>query len=141
MMHAIEKIRFASKMSDEVRSAIEPHLARWAFLIPGWCHELTVKWDDNDTSAALCIEVYYEYRNADLVVLPNFLSHAEYRETQVVHELMHLAVAPLTKAAESTRDALVEQVPDVEEWAAESLRQGEEATVCDLTAFVLARLA
>lgn len=140
-MSAGPKLRFTPGVPDEVREAIEPHLLGWAFLIPGWCHELVVKWDDDDTGSALAVEVFYEYRNADLIVLPNFLSRADDREQRVVHELQHLSVAPLVAVAQAMRDALVGQVPDVKEWADELLRQGEEATVCDITAFVLERLA
>jgi hypothetical protein len=138
---ALEKIRYASDLSPEVRAAIDPHLAKWAFLIPGWCHGVDVRWDDDDTTGALVVTVHYEYRDADLIVLPNFLTHLEHRQRQLVHELMHLLLAPLTAVAEALRDALVKQVPEMETWANEQLRQGEEATTCDLAELVMRRLA
>lgn len=140
-MHAVEKLRFSRMLSPEVRDAVEPHLTKWAFLIPGWCHEINVIWNDGDGDGALSINVYYEYRNADLAVLANFLTKPEYREGHVVHELLHLSLAPLTQTAQALRDALAEKVPDVEPWATEQIRQGEEATTCDLAALVLERLA
>jgi hypothetical protein len=139
--HALERIRFSPNVASEVRAAIEPHLVKWAFLIPAWCHELTVKWDDDDTSSALCVKVFYEYRSADLIVLPNFLTSPAARERDVVHELLHLSLAPLTIVCEAMRDALVKQAPDVEEWANEMLRHGEEATTCDLTELAVRRFA
>lgn len=140
-MHTPSKLQFAPSVETEVRSAIEPLLVKWAFLIPAWCHELAIRWDDEDTDGALRIEVHHEYRDADLFVLPNFLTTPENRERQVVHELLHLSLAPLTQVAEAMRDALVKKAPGVEEWANEMLRQGEEATTCDLTELALRRLA
>lgn len=140
-MDTPSKLQFGPSVATEVRSAIEPLLVRWAFLIPNWCHEIDIRWDDENPDGALRIEVYYEYRDADLFILPNFLTTPENRERQLVHELFHLSLAPLTKVAEAMRDALVKKAPDVEEWANEMLRQGEEATTCDLTELALRRLA
>lgn len=140
-MHAVEKIRFSRMLSPEVRSVIEPHLAKWAFLIPGWCHEVTIIWDDDDDDGALRINVFYEYRTADIAVLANFMTKPEYREGHVVHELLHLSLAPLTQTAQALRDALTKKIPDVEDWATEMIRQGEEASTCDLTALVIGQLA
>lgn len=141
MTHAVEKIRFSPRVPAEVRATIEPLLVKWAFLIPGWCHAIDVQWDDDDTDGALRISVHYEYRDADLFVIPNFLTGVDHRDRHVVHELMHVFTAPLTAVAQALRDALVHKVPELEEWANEQLRQGEEATVCDLTALVMERLA
>lgn len=134
------RIRFAQSMPSEVRAALGGLLGKWAGLVPTWCHELNVRWNDRDADeGALSVTVYHEYRNADLDVHANFLTNAEHREEQLVHELMHLSLAPLTAVAEAMRDALVQQAPDVEAWANEMLRQGEEATTCDLAELVLRR--
>ena len=135
------RIHYTKEVPDEVRAIFSPLLTRWGFLVPTWCHSIDIHWDDQDDSGALRVGTHYEYREADIYVLANFLTTPENREQQVVHELMHLSLAPLTKVAESLRDALVKKAPDVEEWANEQFRQGEEATVCDLTALVMERIA
>jgi hypothetical protein len=141
-MEDLSKLRFSPNVAPEVREAIEPHLVKWAFLIPGWCHELNVAWNDRDTEhGALSISVFYEYRNADLDVHANFLTQPAHREQSVVHELLHLSLAPITQVAETLRDALVAEVSALEPWATEMIRQGEESTTCDLTRLVVGRLA
>jgi hypothetical protein len=135
------RIRFRADLPEEARAAIEPYLAKWAVLIPGWCHGVDIHWDDEDTEGGLRVSTHYEYREADIYVLPNFLSNTEHRERHVVHELVHLSLAPLTKVAQAMRDALVRKSPVLEEWANEQLRHGEEATTCDLTEMVLRRVA
>lgn len=132
------RIVYRADVPVEVREAIAPYLTRWASLVPRWCHDLTVVWNDRDTeSGALSVAVYYEYRNADIEILANFLTNPDDRERQVVHELMHLQLAPLVSTSEALRDAVVKQVPEMKSWANEQLRQSEEATTCDLTELVL----
>lgn len=133
------RVRYTTDVPAEVRSAIEPHLERWAFLIPAWCRELCVRWDDDDPDSAVRIKVRYEYREADMYVCAVFLSESTEREITVVHELSHLSLAPLTAVVVGLRNALVAETPDVETWADEMIRQGEEATVCDLTRLVMER--
>jgi hypothetical protein len=139
--HALERIRFSPNVAAEVRAAIEPHLVKWAFLIPAWCREVCVRWDDEDPDSACRIRARYEYREADLYVCAVFLSEPEERERIVVHELSHLTLAPFVSVLHAMRDVLVAKAPDVEAWADEMLRLGEEASTCDLTALVMERLA
>jgi hypothetical protein len=134
------RFRFRPNTPNEVVGAIASHLERWAFLVPAWCREVNIVWNDREAdTGALSVAVYYEYRNADIEVLPNFLTNSEGRERHVVHELIHLSLSPLTTTAEAMRDALVKKVPDVEDWATEMIRQGEESVTCDLAALMLDR--
>lgn len=134
------RFRYDASLPADLRAIVEPHLMRWADLAPAWCHEVCVRWDDDDTEAAIRVDVSYEYRNADLYVLANFLSKPTERDQHIVHELMHLSLAPLTAVAEAMRDALVTHAPDVKAWADEMLRQGEESTTCDLTHLLMGKL-
>lgn len=132
------RIRFTTGTPAEARSAIEPYLSKWLGLVPTWCHELVISWKDDDTDGALSVVPLYDYRRAEIDVLPNFLtSPEECREQDSVHELMHVPLAPLMAVVEGLRDALVKQAPEMETWANEMIRQGEEATVCDLTQLVM----
>jgi hypothetical protein len=134
------KIRFTPGISDEVRAAVEPHLMKWAFLIPAWCHEVNVTWRDDDPAGALNIVVHYEYRRADINVLPNFLSCPERRERNVVHELLHIITEPMRNTARDLRDVVAKGHPDVLGWADEMIRHSDESITCDLAALVLERL-
>jgi len=121
----------------EARAAIEPHLVQWAFLIPAWCHRVNVVWTDDDANGALKVQVHYEYRRADLHVLPNFLSATAHREEQVIHELLHIATEPMRNTCHDLRDALVAQIPALAGWADELMRHSEESVVCDLAAAIV----
>ncbi|MEO7367531.1 MAG: hypothetical protein ABIZ36_06215 [Gemmatimonadaceae bacterium] len=135
------RILFTSGMSEEVRFAIEPHIRKWAFLVPAWCEEVNVTWQDDDTDGALNVEVFYEYRRADLNVLPNFLTGERCRERNVVHELLHIITAPLANTCQAMREAVKKHAPDIEDWATEIIRQSDEAVTCDLTNLVMNSLA
>jgi hypothetical protein len=133
----MEKIYFTAGISDEVRTAVEPHLKKWAWLIPAWCHEVNVTWRDDDTNGALNVDVHYEYRRADIQVLPNFLSCVERREANVVHELLHIVTHPLVNTARDIRDRLDKANPTLADWANEMIRHSDESVTCDLTALVM----
>lgn len=128
------KIAFTPGMSDEVRAAIEPHLRKWGFLIPGWCRELNVTWKDDDDRGALNILVHYEYRRADMNVLANFMSITHRREQNVVHELLHIVTAPLCNTMQDFRNALK---PELVPWADEMIRHSSESVTCDLQAMTM----
>lgn len=134
------KIRFTPGISDEVRAAVEPHLVKWAFLIAGWCHEVNVTWKDDDPNGCLNIVVHYEYRRADINVLPNFLSIPHRREQNVVHELLHIVTEPMQNTARDLRDVVGKQHPDVLAWAEEMIRHSTESVTCDLATLVMGHL-
>lgn len=132
-----DKIRFAPSVSPEVRNAIEPHIVRWAFLVPAWCQEVDVHWDDGDSGGSLRMDTSYEYRRADLFVLPNFLScEPDHRETDVVHELLHIVTAPIDRVAQDFRDVLVKDNKSLKPFADEMIRRAIESVTCDLTQLI-----
>lgn len=135
------EITYTAGISTEVRAAIEPHLAKWAHIIPAWCHEVTVTWEDDELDGALDITVHSEYRRADLRVLPNFLSCVERREQAVVHELLHIMTEPMRNVARDLRDVVARDHPALKEWAEEVIRHSNESVTCDLTALVMAHCA
>jgi hypothetical protein len=124
----MNKIHFAPDTSEEVRAAIEPHLLKWSFLIPAWCSEVNVTWRDDDLDGALSVIVHYEYRRADISVLPNFLSSPHRRERNVVHELLHIVLGPMLNTERDLRNALGKDRPDVHSWAEEMIRHSNDDT-------------
>lgn len=121
------RIRYTPGLPDEVRSAVAPHLERWAFLIPSWCHELNV---------------IYEYRRADLTVLPNFISCLpDRRARDVVHELLHIIIEPMQRVAKDLRERLVAECPPLGAWSSEAIRFADESVTVDLTEMVLSLAA
>lgn len=139
----MKRIRITPGLPVEVFDAINPHLQRWALLVPSWCREVNILWDDADDNGALCIKVHYEYRRADLTVLPNFLSMSEpgRREVAVIHELLHIVTEPMINTARDLRDTLVKAHPEMETWADEMIRHSNESVTCDLTEMVHGHMA
>lgn len=87
----------------EIRSAIEPHLTKWTGILPGWCAEILVRWNDTRTDSALRTDVRVEYRDAIIEVCPGWLEMPEAnRELCVVHELCHVIAGPLVNFARDT---------------------------------------
>jgi hypothetical protein len=139
-MTRTSKINFTPGTSDEVRAAIEPHLLKWEFLIPAWCHEVNVTWKDDDLNGALNIVVHYEYRRADVTICPNFMSIPHRRERNVVHELLHIVTHPIVNTARDIRDRIDKTNPSLADWANEMIRHSDESVACDLTAVLMGRL-
>lgn len=129
-------INITPGVPDEVQQALIPHLNKWLFLVPSWCHELCVCWGGYDTDAALSITVHCEYRRADLFVHPDFLSNHERREAQVIHELMHITTEPMAKTIRDLRVLALEKNHDLRPLIDEQIRMAIESVTCDLTALV-----
>lgn len=117
---------------EEVQKAISPYLTAWSPIIPGWCREIIVVWNDNDTEGALSMRANYEYRRGELTIHPNFISHPERREQAVVHEFIHVLLEPFSNTLTDIKDALLKERPDLKTWVEEQIRYSEESTVCDI---------
>lgn len=80
----------------EVRRALSPILHKWLWLVPAWCRELHVSFensDDADCPASLAAQP--EYRQVHLYIHQGWLlEDDEAREFQIIHELCHVLLAP-----------------------------------------------
>jgi hypothetical protein len=107
------------RLFDEVPDFVKPELSRFLddlnHLIPDWCSHVWVQWYSNDSgNASTCadITVYYDYRWARMNVYASWLEQTEeFKRESLIHELMHLFIAPLSDYA---RDIVKLLVPEDE---------------------------
>lgn len=132
---------------DETPALVLPELRRFLddldYLIPDWCSHVWVAWCAGDTgneSTVADITAHYDYRWARMNVYASWLDQTEELKRELlIHELMHLYVAPLSDYA---RDILKLLCPkeDAAKFNAsliEQVRERCESVTQDLTQMVL----
>lgn len=126
-------------MPPEVRRAAEPTFVRFQWLLPTWCHVLTVGYENSqDLSAVATCDAEPEYRQARITINQAWLEQsASDRRAAIVHELSHLVLAPLAKFAESMVEKLFNE--PARSIMDEQFRVAMESTVEDFAAAVYAR--
>ena len=131
------RIDWSPSVPMEVAGALAPILERWLFVVPSWCHVLRVVWDSGLGEHPAEVAAQAEYRYAEVTFGPTWLNEdAGSREDQVVHELCHLLVVPISDFVDDAMEADAGgDAFKVEQW-----RRANESTVQDLTrAFLDAR--
>src|SRR4051812_32661113 len=98
----------------KVASALVPLLESYAWLIPAWCTEVNVDYENvNSKSNAAVARTYvnYEYRNAFVTFYALWLNDDEYsRRLNLVHELCHVVNGPLADyMADVIRDTIYDE--------------------------------
>lgn len=82
------ELNWRGEWPPEVRAAVEPHLLGWIGVVPRWCHEIIVRWNNDCSGVALRCDVQPQYRDTILEICPGWLDMEEAsRENAVVHEL------------------------------------------------------
>ena len=95
------KVTWHSSMPKEIRQTVEPLLKKYRFLIPGWCHDLSIGYGDCEGAIA-GIEVKPEYRMAKMTIYQAWVrSDADYRDGTIAHELIHIALTPMQHYVET----------------------------------------
>lgn len=124
---------------QEIRAALRPVLSDYLWLVPSWCQTLYVRWDDRpeeaDTTASASAQP--EYRQAQLTICPGWLGavHAS-RRTALVHELLHLPLAPMVIEHSDLATRLLDDAPAFRGYSQEQWRRAFEGSVQDLAAAV-----
>ncbi|MBW6457419.1 MAG: hypothetical protein K0A98_16175 [Trueperaceae bacterium] len=119
----------------EVRAALRPILVDYLWLVPPWCQSLYVRWEgkpeDPDSNASSSAQP--EYRQAQLSVHPGWLAeiHAT-RVHNVIHELVHVPVAPMVVEHEDLAERLLDDAPRFRGYAQEQWRRSFECAVQDI---------
>lgn len=128
------RIRFDKTVPREVRDALKPILKRWRHLIPSWCHSLEIHWsDDSDDGVVARTLTQLEYRNALIQICPIWLRYPDdQREKYVVHELLHVVLAPAQDFAANLIKNVVPEDDKTREWIENEERRAFEMCVCDL---------
>jgi hypothetical protein len=128
------KIVFDSSFPTQLRQEFDDILLEYKAFIPPWLKRLTIHFgmsDDQNKNAALEMLAQEEYRAADMVVYPPYLSivDAEYKKLCVLHELCHNFYDRLRNAAYNAVALLPEEVQKL---AAEQVRTADESVTQDL---------
>ena len=127
-------LHYSRECPPEIRAALEPILTSYLYLVPTWCHEIWVRYTDDDADAALSVTPVPEYRFARLYVHPSWLIGKDsLRKEQVVHEFLHISLDVLTTFLKDLTDRLCAEDDILKGWAQDQLRQRFEGVVCDLT--------
>lgn len=128
-------INYDRKVPEELRQALDPLLARWAALIPTWCHDLRICYDDTgNEAAAMGTHAKPHYRFAQIFVYPIWLTaEPVLREEYLVHELLHLSTWQMSEFARELLDGFVPQESVVLAHLEEEAAKYREAAVQDLT--------
>lgn len=137
------KIRFY----DETPALVLPELQRYLndlnHLVPDWCSHVWVAWcagDSSNASTVADMTVHYDYRWARMNVYASWLDQTEeFKREALVHELMHLFVAPLSDYARDTLKLLCPE-NEAEKFSKsiiEQLRERCESVTQDLTRLML----
>ncbi len=131
-------------MPPEVRDAFRPILLRYLWLAPSWCHTLSVAYRQLDSEGNAHVEAEYasssEYRKGWITLYSGWLdSPPPERVATVVHELLHLPIAPMKGEHGDVIDTLCpkDESPKFHQHLREQARQRLEGTVQDLTAAIL----
>ncbi|HET8777970.1 MAG TPA: hypothetical protein VFN76_09955 [Candidatus Limnocylindria bacterium] len=138
---AAPQLYWQEPMPTEVRLAIEPHLHRFLYLLPGWCYELRIGWDEADANGILKTNIIPEYRGGRLTVCPGFFRRSEeQRQDDVVHEMVHFSIEPLRDVACGFVDEIEKAKPGFKDMGVEAVRKAVEGAVCDVTELVFRAL-
>lgn len=119
----------------ELQEAVLPHVQRWGpMYLPFWVHDLILGWQKEHDGSDVTTTTVLEYRWARIALRPSFLSctWAE-RSEEVLHEILHVSLAPVLHPYADLVDFVQEKYPDVARWAKQKRLEGMEAVIVDLS--------
>ena len=135
------KLEWAKGVPKEVKAAAKPYFDLYRNVVPSWCRVVTVAYQQQpplspDSVADSASQV--EYRQATIQLHGGWLNESEDdRERTVLHELVHIAVAPMyaipEKLLECVQDSAARAVLE-DQW-----RAAVEGVVCDVAEAFLRR--
>lgn len=144
-MRRIGKIVIDDKtVPPEVQPTLAEVLRRYEWCIPAWCTVVTVRWcpvsqEDPDHRIAET-SIAYEYREAYICVFSSWLEWDDVdRRRHLLHELLHIALAPLSDYARDEIKRLVpkQEAPKYRATLLDELTKRCEASVQDLTNIII----
>lgn len=129
----MSEIVFDATVPPELRSALQPLLDEFKYLVPTWCHTVNIS---NSTEAKeeelACAQVLPEYRQAFICFSPLWIEAREdLRRDAVLHEILHISIEPMRQVLIDLLDSTYDD--DRAGAAHEQWRKAFEGTVCDLS--------
>lgn len=127
-------LEWLQKMPAEVRASAEPLIRKRLWRLPSWCHELSVRWDDDDAGTGARVTVDVEYRRAQIVVCPGFLTETKAERDRIIaHEMTHIPTLALGNLFDEAMALLPKEQRHVKAMLLERWRLAMEGATCDLT--------
>lgn len=139
------KIRLYEEIPALVKPELQKFLSELEHLVPQWCSHVWVAWSANDSDNASTVAdmtAHYDYRWARMNVYASWLDQTEdFKREALVHELMHLFVAPLADYAREMIRTLVpaNEAEKFHKATNSMLTERNESVTQDLTLLVLGR--
>jgi len=141
------RVEWDLSLSREIRTVLEPYVARYSDLIPPWCHTLEIMSaalageEEGDLSdCVMAMSAQYKYRRTRLFVHTDYLDQRDdEREQMFVHELVHVLNAPLIDFTDQLIAILEIKAPDAKEMM-DVLHEGGMEAATEDTAMLLWRL-
>lgn len=132
--------RYAANFPAELWRTFRPEIESLSWLIAPWVTRLYIQYAESEGHNIAEVEVHEQYRFADLTITAKYFQlDAERRRRTLIHELLHIALNPLSRVA---RDMMNDKRLDanargfIDRW----LTDREEAVVEDLACVIGDRL-
>ncbi len=134
---AMKKPRIYSKLEEHQVSAVVPVVRKWIRLAPSWCHSLRLEYSPDLKDADAACTPDSQYRRAVIEFAAAFFSGTEKeQERLIVHELLHLALAPLTEFVDDALERLTEGDEDFLAWVSDQWEERVDGVVEDIRELV-----
>jgi hypothetical protein len=125
----------------EFQPTIQPLVGYMIKLCPGWVRQITVYFVTNQDQGEHCratMDADYKYRRVVLKIYPPFLDdNAEEQKRTIVHEALHILLAPLQNFVVDTFEAVLKDNPKVLELVKVNWHSANEAVTEDLTTMTI----
>lgn len=131
---------FWTGVPRSVRSEVEPHIERFAPLLPSWVERLHVNFAQDDEEVIASVSVRHEYRTMRVTVTPLFLTLDQHMQAiTLLHEFIHSSQGPMMACFENLMESMIEEDTPVAAWIDEEWRKAIESSTTDLE-FGIARM-
>jgi hypothetical protein len=130
----IGKFLFTGDWPEEILPTIEALSQEFQWLVPLWCHVVTVTWRP-DIDAAMDCELEADYRRFRLRVGADFFDDSpDHRRQCFIHELLHGFILPLESYATDSVERLLPDDDDnrLKDVILEEIRERNEQVTEDL---------
>ncbi len=141
------KFKFDKNIPAEILPSIKKNLLALEYLIPAWCHEVTVNYiADVDYQAVMdgakadCL-IRYQYRKGVMNFYPEYVVDDEAgRMNSCIHEVLHLTLNILYDYGRGEMKNLTRDNNDLRKHILDEFEARLESVVCDLTHILQTRL-
>lgn len=138
----MSRAAFFGQIPAEAAKALEAYFPLIDALAPQWCSRVWVMWSSEceTESCKACTVTRYEYRYGSVTLHGKWLDDDEVtRREAIIHEVMHLYVAPLSGFTRYVIHSFTENESDkrLRDVSVEQCREYQESVVQDLALLMM----